>query len=47
MLFASDIDEILEVADRIVVLAEGAIRSDLYTSETGRDQILADMSEVA
>jgi len=47
MLFASDIDEILEVADRIVVLAEGEIRSDLYTSETGRDQILADMSEVA
>lgn len=47
MLFASDIDEILEVADRIIVLAEGTIRSDLYTSETDRDQILADMSEVA
>jgi len=29
------------------VLAEGEIRSDLYTSETGRVQILADMSEVA
>ncbi len=47
MVFSSDIDEILEVADRIVVLSEGEIRSDRYTSETGRAQILADMSEVA
>ncbi len=46
MVFASDVDEILEVADRIVVLGEGTIRSDRYTSETDRDEILSHMSEV-
>lgn len=46
VVFTSDIDEVLEVADRIIVLVEGEIRSDRYTSETDRDQILTDMSEV-
>lgn len=46
VVFASDVDEILEVADRIVVLTEGRVTSDRYSSETDRDRILADISEV-
>lgn len=47
VVLASDVEEILEVADRIVVLVEGEPRLDAYTTETNRDQIVTSMSEVA
>jgi simple sugar transport system ATP-binding protein len=47
IVLTSDIDEVLEVADRIVVLVDGVPRLDTYSSQTNRDQIVARMSEVA
>lgn len=47
IVLTSDIDEVLEVADRILVLTDGEVRMDSYTTETDRNQILASMSEVA
>lgn len=47
VVLSSDIDEIREVADRIIVMVEGEIRVDSYTSELSRDQIVRYMSEVA
>lgn len=47
IVLSSDIDEILEVADRILVLVDGAIRLDAYTTQTDREAIVATMSEVA
>lgn len=47
IVLTSDIDEVLEVADRIVVLVDGDLRMDEYTTQTNRDQIVARMSEVA
>ncbi len=43
----SDVDELREVADRIIVLVEGEIRLDAYSSEIDNDTIVATMSEVA
>jgi simple sugar transport system ATP-binding protein len=47
MVLTSDIDEALEVADRILVLVDGEARFDSYVSQTSREQILSKMSEVA
>lgn len=47
VVLSSDIDEIREVADRIIVMVEGEVRVDSYTSELSRDQIVRYMSEVA
>lgn len=47
MVLSSDIDEILEVADRILVLVDGSVRLDAYSTETNREAIVATMSEVA
>lgn len=47
VVLTSDIDEVLEVADRIVVLVDGEVRMDSYSSQTNRDEIVARMSEVA
>lgn len=47
VVMSSDVDEIREVADRIIVLVEGDITLDRYTSETNSDEIVASMSEVA
>ena len=47
VVFSSDVDEIREVADRIVVLVEGEIRMDAYTSEVDSEAIVKSMSEVA
>ncbi|WIY82405.1 sugar ABC transporter ATP-binding protein [Propionimicrobium sp. PCR01-08-3] len=47
VVFSSDIDEIREVADRILVLVEGRITLDSYSSETNPNIIMASMSEVA
>lgn len=44
---ASDVDEIKEVADRIIVLVEGHISMDGYTSELDSKSIIASMTEVA
>jgi len=47
VIFSSDIDEILESADRVVVMVDGAIKFDQYLSKTSRDEIIKKMSEVA
>ena len=47
VVLTSDIDEVLEVADRIIVLVDGEVRMDTYSSQTNRDQIVVRMSEVA
>lgn len=47
LVLSSDIDEIREVADRIIVLVEGEIKVDAYTSELTRDAVVRYMSEVA
>lgn len=47
IVLTSDIDEALEVSDRIVVLVDGEVRFDSYVTQTNREQILSKMSEVA
>ena len=47
LVMSADIDEILAVADRVIVLVEGAPRYDGYVSETSREQIVSQMAEVA
>jgi simple sugar transport system ATP-binding protein len=44
---SSDVDEILQGCDRILVLGDGEIRSDTYIRETTRDLIIERMSEIA
>jgi simple sugar transport system ATP-binding protein len=43
----SDVDEALEIADRLIVLVDGVVRSDAYRSETSRTQIVSQMSEIS
>ncbi|MFZ9802553.1 MAG: ATP-binding cassette domain-containing protein, partial [Candidatus Nanopelagicales bacterium] len=47
LVLASDVDEILEVADRIIVLVEGKIVLDVSSTKTSKDKIVNKMSEVA
>lgn len=47
VVFVSDVDEVREVADRIIVLVEGEARLDAYTSELSNEDIISSMSEVA
>lgn len=47
IVFASDVEEIREIADRILVLVDGEIRLDAYTSEIDDEAIIASMSEEA
>ncbi len=47
VVLTSDVEEVRGVADRIVVLAEGEVQLDNYTSEIGDDAIITSMSEVA
>lgn len=47
LVFSADIDEILEVADRIFVFVEGELRFETYLSNTTRSEIIQKMSEVA
>lgn len=47
LVLSADVDEILEVADRILVLVDGTIRLDSYTSEMTRERIVTAMAEVA
>ena len=46
VVFTSDVEEIREIADRIIVLVEGEIRLDSYTTEIDNDAIVTSMSEV-
>jgi simple sugar transport system ATP-binding protein len=47
VIFSSDIDEILESADRVVVMVDGDIKFDSYLSKTSRNELIKKMSEVA
>ncbi len=47
VIFSSDIDEILESADRVLIMVEGDVKFDSYLSETSRNEIIKKMSEVA
>jgi simple sugar transport system ATP-binding protein len=46
IVMSTDLEEIMEVSDRVVVLADGNLRHDAYLSETSRDEILQRLSEV-
>ena len=46
VVFTSDVEEIREIADRIIVLVEGEIRLDSYTTAIDNDAIVTSMSEV-
>lgn len=47
LVLSSDVDEIREVSDRVLVLVDGSVRLDSYNSELAFDTIVATMSEVA
>lgn len=47
VVLSSDVEEIREIADRVLVMVEGEIRLDAYTTEVDNDAIVASMSEVA
>ena len=47
LVLTSEVDELLEVADRVIVLVDGEPRLDTYLSETNREEIVNTMSEVA
>jgi simple sugar transport system ATP-binding protein len=47
LVLASDVDEILDVADRIIVLVEGKVVMDVNAGETSKEKIVNKMSEVA
>ena len=47
VVLTSDVEEIRAIADRIIVLVEGEIRLDSYTTEIDNDAIVTSMSEVA
>ncbi len=46
VVFTSDVEEIRAIADRIIVLVDGEIRLDSYTTEIDNDAIVTSMSEV-
>jgi len=47
LVLSSDVEEIREIADRILVMVEGHVRLDAYTTEIDNDAIVTSMSEVA
>jgi simple sugar transport system ATP-binding protein len=47
IVLTSEVDELLEVADRVVVLVDGRPTLDTYLSSTNREEIVNTMSEVA
>jgi len=46
VVMSTDLEEIMEVSDRVIVLADGNLRFDAYLSDTSRDEILTRLSEV-
>lgn len=46
VIMSSDVDEIREVADRVIVLVEGEVTLDTYSTETSPEEIVRSMSEV-
>ena len=46
LVLTSEVDELLEIADRVIVLVDGEPRLDRYLSETSREEIVHEMSEV-
>ena len=40
LVLSADVDEVLEVADRVIVLSEGEIRLDAYGADAERDQVI-------
>lgn len=46
VVMSTDLEEIMQVSDRVVVLADGNLRHDAYLSETTREEILRRLSEV-
>lgn len=47
LVLTSEVDELLEVADRIVVLVDGVPRMDAYVDQTNQEEIVSKMSEVS
>ena len=47
LVLTSEVDELLEVADRVIVLVDGNPRLDTYLAETSREEIVDSMSQVA
>ncbi|WP_372593383.1 sugar ABC transporter ATP-binding protein [Actinotalea sp.] len=47
VVMSSDVEEIREIADRILVMVEGELALDAYTTEIDNDAIVTSMSEVA
>ena len=46
IVMSTDLEEIMQVSDRVIVLADGDLRHDAYLSETNREEILKRLSEV-
>ena len=46
VVMSTDLEEIMQVSDRVIVLADGNLRHDAYLSETSREEILERLSEV-
>ncbi len=47
IVLTSEVDELLEVADRVIVLVDGAPALDTYLADTSREEIVQSMSQVA
>lgn len=45
IVMSTDLGEIMQVSDRVIVLADGDLRHDAYLSETSREEILAKLTE--
>jgi simple sugar transport system ATP-binding protein len=44
LVMSTDLEEIMQVADRVIVLADGDLTHDAYLSETNREEILRRVS---
>lgn len=44
IVMSTDLEEIMQVSDRVIVLADGNLRHDSYLSETNREEILGRLS---
>jgi simple sugar transport system ATP-binding protein len=46
IVMSTDLGEIMQVSDRVIVLADGNLRHDAYLSDTSREEILKKLTEV-